>query len=521
MPKIKKQRRRSEDTSKNELFIGVIGAVGTDLKNVCSRLSKELKAVGYNPEIIRLSNTIVQFGKTSPEVGKLVNADLAHEEERIKNLMDAGDLIRRKIGDSSAVAQLALSAIAEKRKEIGCELEEPCYGTAYILNSLKHPDEVEMLRDLYGKSFFLISVYSPKSNRIDKLAKNIAKSHHWGVNASFNEIAKKLIDRDEKGEDQQYGQNVRDAFPLADVFVAEDHQNDEIKRFIELLFGHPFITPTTDEYSMFHAHAAALRSADLARQVGAVIATNEAEIISSGCNEVPKAGGGKVWEDMIEHKKDYRDFQLGHDANTLMKHQVITEIIGQLNASDLLKSKKTGDEINSLAENVLSKDGILKDSRIASIIEYGRIVHAEMSAIMESARRGLPIKGATLYCTTFPCHMCARHIIDAGIKRVVYIEPYPKSMAKQLYKRSVCVDDDDADTDAVRFESFVGIAPRKYFELFQMTKRKDKFGYKLDWKPETSKLRISERFPIYLDIESTLIENFFAKAEKSLISSTS
>ncbi len=97
-------------------------------------------------------------------------------------------------------------------------------------------------------------------------------------------------------------------------------------------------------------------------------------------------------------------------------------------------------------------------------MEFGRIVHAEMSAITDAARRGLSVKDATLYCTTFPCHMCARHILAAGIMRVVYIEPYPKSMAKELYKGSLNVDDDpEADKKSVAFRPFVRhIAPPVY-----------------------------------------------------------
>ena len=76
--------------------------------------------------------------------------------------------------------------------------------------------------------------------------------------------------------------------------------------------------------------------------------------------------------------------------------------------------------------------------------------------------------------------MCARHIIAAGIKRVVYIEPYPKSRAKKLYKRAIQVDQDrEADDDAVKFEAFVGIAPSRFLDLFEMVTRKDDQGYSL------------------------------------------
>ena len=58
---------------------------------------------------------------------------------------------------------------------------------------------------------------------------------------------------------------------------------------------------------MFHAKSTALRSADLSRQVGAVIATKESDIIAVGCNDAPKALGGLYWTD---DKPDVRDFQL-------------------------------------------------------------------------------------------------------------------------------------------------------------------------------------------------------------------
>ena len=74
------------------------------------------------------------------------------------------------------------------------------------------------------------------------------------------------------------------------------------------------------------------------------------------------------------------------------------------------------------------------------LLEFGRIIHAEMSAISDAARKGVAIQGATLYSTTFPCHLCAKHIVASGIKRVVYLEPYPKSYANALHGDSIEVD---------------------------------------------------------------------------------
>ncbi len=82
----------------------------------------------------------------------------------------------------------------------------------------------------------------------------------------------------------------------------------ELSRFIDLIFGHPYHTPSRDEYAMFQAYAASLRSADLSRQVGSVITTSEGDIISQGANDVPKFGGGQYWSDDSGQNGDQRDY---------------------------------------------------------------------------------------------------------------------------------------------------------------------------------------------------------------------
>ena len=59
-------------------------------------------------------------------------------------------------------------------------------------------------------------------------------------------------------------------------------------------------------------------------------------------------------------------------------------------------------------------------------------VHAEQNAIIQAARLGSSIDGATLYCTHQPCVLCAKMIVNAGIRRVVYKEGYPDEFARQM-----------------------------------------------------------------------------------------
>lgn len=62
--------------------------------------------------------------------------------------------------------------------------------------------------------------------------------------------------------------------------------------------------------------------------------------------------------------------------------------------------------------------------------------HAEQNAIIQAAKLGICIDGATLYCTHQPCVICAKMIINAGIKRIVYKHGYPDEFSMQLLTES-------------------------------------------------------------------------------------
>ncbi len=62
--------------------------------------------------------------------------------------------------------------------------------------------------------------------------------------------------------------------------------------------------------------------------------------------------------------------------------------------------------------------------------------HAEQNAIIQAARMGIAIDGATLYCTHQPCTICAKMIINSGITRIVYRYGYPDEFSLQLIKEA-------------------------------------------------------------------------------------
>jgi dCMP deaminase len=59
-------------------------------------------------------------------------------------------------------------------------------------------------------------------------------------------------------------------------------------------------------------------------------------------------------------------------------------------------------------------------------------IHAEQNAIIQAAKMGVSLEGATLYCTHQPCVICAKMIINIGIKRIVYKEGYPDKFSRQV-----------------------------------------------------------------------------------------
>lgn len=487
-------RRQPEGiNSKPELVIGLVGPVGTDLHGLARSVEERLSAFKYRSVIIRASKLIESWCK--PDLEKEIGGKKGGE--RIELLMNAGDSLRKNVGKGDALVPLIVGAIRAARssfhKKDGTNSKLHANNVCYIIDSLKHPDEVKTLRKLYGNGFILISAFDSEGARFSRLKDIFAKAHLSTEIDRFQDEAAKLIEVDAKRPGEKIGQNVRETFPLGDFFLrVADGYDVALDRFLDVLFGSPFLTPLRSEYFMFEASAIALRSSDLSRQIGAVIVDRNGEIVSSGCNEVPVAGGGSYW---AEDSKifDNRDYRKGKDFNSVKKFDIVREFMKFLQDNKVMKVPNDGDISNAVKSVLTGRfKELFKDLRVSNLIEFGRVVHAEMSALMRAAQRGIAVGGGEIYSTTFPCHMCARHIISAGIVRVVYIEPYPKSMTAELYPESVVIDaapGEDASglgsdlgaPPVVSFEPYEGIAPSLFSDLFRMSKRKDSQGYIVEW----------------------------------------
>ena len=141
--------------------------------------------------------------------------------------------------------------------------------------------------------------------------------------------------------------------------------------------------PSWDEYFMEMAELARKRSTCLRRHVGAVIVKDN-RVIATGYNGVPKG--------------------IRHCEETGCLRQQLNVPSGKMH-------------------------------------ELCRGLHAEQNAIIQAACMGSSIEGGTLYCTTQPCVICTKMIINAGIKRVVIKESYPDELAQEMAKEAGLVID--------------------------------------------------------------------------------
>jgi deoxycytidylate deaminase len=482
-------------------------------------MTAQLARFSYRAEAIKISESFrTELG--NPSWLNLPSASSA-VDVRYEGFQNAGDKLRRRLKRRDAALLPALSAIVRKRKQLA-QLAE---GLAFVIDSLKTPAEIALLRRIYGSRFLALSVYSPRLTRRDDVATRTAASRHEHRIEPFFESAERILNRDQRGAElNPYGQDVGNAFPLADLFLDASQTETlsrDLARFFDILFSYPYATPTLDEYGMALAHTARLRSASMTRQVGAALTDDRGRVIATGTNEVPRSGGGPYWPEDIP---DHRDFTTGGDTSYRMRRDLLGDVLQKLLVAgwrppDLLKPHLSADETLEVAQKELKSIWSTQDKErlislrrgllIQDTMEFFREVHAEMAAVLDAAFSGTSTKGGILFVSAFPCHECAKHIVWAGIRRVVYLEPYPKSLVAEFYGDSIAIENPD-ETGRVDFRPFRGIAPSRYSDFFPKLERRREDGRVIAWRERTA----PPRFDVLgIPMSPARVDDAFRKTE--------
>lgn len=465
----------------NELVFGVVGHVGSGTSTAASALAEALKdprllGGAFDVRILKAKEVIVEWATDNQ-----IPAPTGPRKtlDQTAQLQDLGDRMRNAATlegstDHSAVAKTLAKRVRTSRAEmLGKATPEsgPVYPDgkrrAYILDSLRHPAEVALLRRIYQEAFVLIGVVCEEKARIRRIESK--------YDDAGEKRAREFMKRDARSE-QNFGQQVGKTFHLADFFVdntesrnLEDGKSnknwkisDELNRLVKILTQGEIVRPTVSESAMRHAYDAQKQSACLSRQVGAALIDKTGNLVATGTNEVPRAGGGLYGRSFHDSDLDERCAfrESVYCSNTQKQNEIIDQLIGVM-ASE---GKASTEDRSKL------KDA-LRSTAVGGLLEFSRAVHAEMDALISAGRAGVSTVGSRLFVSTFPCHYCARHLVAAGVDEVQYVEPYPKSQALDLHRDAIQEEAGrwTAPSEGgakVLFRPFAGVAPRMYERAF-------------------------------------------------------
>ncbi|WP_084188111.1 deaminase [Mycobacterium paraffinicum] len=413
------------------LVFGIVRPVGVDRDQFVSVLTQQLIEFGYTVQRVHLSSLFTETYMSDPP-------PLEHlsEADRINALIDAGDKLCEVSGTAAAVALCGVLDIHQHRKSIDPTLER----VAYIVDSIKRVEEYYQLQNIYGDRYIQFGLQSSDENRRNFLKSKLQAVTFAKSEGQIDSEISLLMDRDLR-ESGSFGQNTMRAFPVSDVFVDMDADIDgQVARVVNLLFDSPqYEVPTTEEYGMQLAYISSTRSPELGLKVGAAILSQDQRVIAMGVNAHP------------EDKEQSPTFDVS--ASDIGK--LVLDTVQSLASDYFTDAAKTAlqDDADRFTRELL--EGALKSARIRDLTEFQPTVHAEMSALLDALRTQSSLEGATMYVTAYPCHGCAKHLVDLNLP-VVYLEPYPKSRAAAMYGSTV----------SRIFRAFTGVAPVRYQKMF-------------------------------------------------------
>lgn len=457
-----------------ELVFAVVGHVGSGTSNIAELMRATLQGqMGYDAKILKAKDEIVQWANS---LGKEVPAPDSNSIEDAFVFQNLGNEMRSASPDFTNIARALVRRIRETRAEkqkseisVGEPVIPDGSQRAYIIDAIRHPAEVNLLRQVYGPAFTLIGVVCEEDVRRERITKKFSDAGE--------KLANDFMERDSK-QPEKNEQRVADAFFLADYFLDNTIDRlrdgraskdwdmpDQLSRLAKIITHSEIVRPTVYETGMHAAYGAQARSACLSRQVGACLMDEHGRIVSTGTNEAPKAGGGVYGEGFEKDANDYRcAFDRDKDkrfcSNTHEQNEIIKDLL------DRLKNI-----VNFDPEKAPKIEETFKKSRIGALLEFSRAVHAEMEALLAATRQGISTRGTRMFVTTYPCHYCARHLVAAGVDEVQYIEPYPKSKALALHGDAIASswlgwNPPSGGGQWVLFRPFTGVAPRLYARAF-------------------------------------------------------
>jgi hypothetical protein len=211
-----------------ELVFGLIAPIGVDLEVVSEVLDTTLREMRFQAHVLRVTQLMREIGIEPPVMSFDASLPEGSFVRSYRDRIAHANKIREVLRCDFALAALAISAIRAFRREERQRRfdekaaveerpseeeppeEEPIPSQAYIIRQLKRPEEVMLLREVYGRQFILISAYAPQEWRIQRIQEREKVSRGGLVeDIDAQMLARHLVLQDAKESQDSQGQNVR------------------------------------------------------------------------------------------------------------------------------------------------------------------------------------------------------------------------------------------------------------------------------------------------------------------------
>lgn len=369
-------------------------------------------------------------------------------------------------------------------------------GCRIVIDSLRNSMEAQYLKERYS-AFYLIAVNS--KNRQTYLQRAITSKAKEDLPDSLKRLMLEKIDRlsmeEVKISDYTAGNmaspDIENVIADAEIHISNNVDENAAKnisyyefysmaeqwmKYYSLIMHPGLITPSADERCMVVAYSAKFNSSCISRQVGAVITNQYHSIRTIGWNEVPYGQMpcglrdiSKVYgEDTNEicHECEYSEFERGKgEYGSFYAGKGFNERIKE-DYADVDEEHLAG----------LPKPYCFKTLHNRYEGEknqvFTRSLHAEENAILQMAKYGgEPLMNGIIYVTASPCELCSKKLYQIGVRKIVYIDPYPGIARQQIIK---------AGFKQPELQIFQGAYGTTYFKLYKpFMSYKDEFDIRI------------------------------------------
>lgn len=440
-------------------------------KEIYNQLHEEQKSINFETKDEATYKYIInKLSNTSWEIKKALGIENSYRnyseiyQKMGDNLRLCGTAIDDKNIDLKNIFTISerINKFIKIIKHHKIEVEKkPAY---VVIDAFRNPFEAMYFKERYS-AFYLFSINAQQQHIEDRLAR--------GLKMSIDQI--KIQDEKENPDDTVdsaehfVSQNIKACIQKSDVHIANNgmfgngnyHElYGQIIKYISLIKHPGLITPSLDEKMMQVAHTAKLNSACLSRQVGASITNQYGSLKAIGWNSVADGQTPCLLrsQDELLSGTESKAFSVYEKGVKFKK--ALVDFYPKINSKDLKGRNQSFcfSEIHN--KQIMSDKNQNTDScKCDKNQVHTRSLHAEENAFLQIAKYGGEgIKDGILYSTASPCELCSKKAYQLGIKKIVYIDPYPGTAQDQILNSGIY------PPEVVLFKGAIGSAYHKLYE---------------------------------------------------------